>query len=427
MATFRLGRFIGVLVGTAAILAVGVYGPATLLGPLPLATATPLTAEPAAQDAASPVLAADGASAVILAGDTVPFAHGGTDEPLPMASITNLVTALVVLDQKPLPAGAHGETRVIGTDDYQDYIDYSVEGARTVVVFPNEKWSQLEMLQALILGSSNNHADTLARWAYGSIDEYLDAAAVWLMAHDLTGISVADTTGLSPDSRGTAADVTRLAVLVQAEPVITEILANPPTGLVNNRGVANTTAYLDDEGVTGISRSYTDEAGVCLLFTASIAAPEGSPAGTAPLSFSAVFLGSPDYETLETDVRALLESAAAGAGSVPVIEKGGRYATVSTLWGDTASAVALTPHERQAWAASDAITSVRMDDFSTGSLGKFVGDVSVATPGGTQRSRLQLDRAINDPGPGWRLLHPAPMIGALIDSLNEPDEATSSK
>lgn len=417
MATFRVGRFFGVLAGTVVILAVGVYAPATLLGPLPAASATPVDSIPAA-DADGPVLGENGASAVILSGDTVPFALGGSADPLPMASITKLVTALVVLDAKPLEPGAAGEIRVIGTEDYQDYIDYSRDGARTVVVFPKEKWTEREMLQALVLGSSNNHADTLARWAFGSVDAYLTAASTWLADQGLDGISVADTNGLSPESRGTAADVTRLAALVQAEPAISEILANPPSALVNNRGVTNTTAYLAEEGVTGISRSYTDEAGVCLLFTASVAAPEGS-AATEPLTFSAVYLGSPDYDTLETDVRALMASAAAGAGTVPLIEKGTAYAAISTPWGANASAVAITPQERRAWAAQDAEIEVALEDFSTGSAGAIVGSVTVATPGGEHRSRLQLDRAITDPGALWRLTNPVPVIGTLLASMQE--------
>lgn len=415
MATFRAGRFIGVLAGTVAILAVGVYAPATLLGPLPLATAVP-TNPALASAAAGPVLPQEGASSVILAGDTAPFALGGAAEALPMASITKLVTALVVLDAQPLAAGAAGETHLIGVEDYQDYIDYSGGGARTVVVFPNEKWTQLEMMQALILGSSNNHADTLARWAYGSVEEYLAAASAWLDKNGLSGVSVADATGLSPESMGTAADVARLAALVQAEPAIADILSNPPSALVNNRGVTNTTAYLAEEGVTGISRSYTDEAGVCLLFTATAPLPEGSPADAVPLTFSAVVLGSPDYDTLESDVLALIASAQAGAGTVPLIEKDASYATITTPWGTSASATALTAHDRQAWGAADARFDVTLDDISTGSIGTIVGTVSVTTPAGEQKSRLQLGSALTDPGPGWRLLNPVPMISTLLAS-----------
>jgi hypothetical protein len=34
----------------------------------------------------------------------------------------------------------------------------------------------------------------------------------------------------------------------------------------------------------------------------------------------------------------------------------------------------------------------------------------------TSASPLELDATIRDPGAGWRLLHPGPVIAALIDS-----------
>ncbi|AMB58223.1 hypothetical protein [Microterricola viridarii] len=130
-----------------------------------------------------------------------------------------------------------------------------------------------------------------------------------------------------------------------------------------------------------------------------------------------MFLGSPDYDTLEADVRALIASAEGGAGTVPLIEKGASYGEFTTPWGATASAVAMTAQQRRAWAAQDASLQVELDDLSTAPLGTIVGSVSVSTPAGEQRSRLQLDRAIVDPGPGWRLMNPVPMIGALLASM----------
>jgi D-alanyl-D-alanine carboxypeptidase (penicillin-binding protein 5/6) len=36
--------------------------------------------------------------------------------------------------------------------------------------------------------------------------------------------------------------------------------------------------------------------------------------------------------------------------------------------------------------------------------------------GDTVTSTLELDDSLTDPGPGWRLLHPIPVISALIDA-----------
>ncbi|MFC6355293.1 D-alanyl-D-alanine carboxypeptidase family protein [Luethyella okanaganae] len=410
MRTFRPGRFFGILGGTVAILTLGVYGPATLLGPLPAVTsAVSMTPEPETTSS-PPVLPAEGASAVIVDGDTAPVAVSGTADPIPIAGIAKLVTTLVVLDTKPVEAGHTGPSVTIGPADYQGYIDYSSADARAVAVFPGESWTERELLQATILGSSNNHADTLARWAYGSVDAYLGAANAWLAEHDLSGIHVVDTTGLSERSVGTASDVARLATLTTGNPAIAEILANPASALVNDRGVENTTSYLQSEGITGISRSFTDAAGVCLLFSATVGE------GDATMAFSAAFLREPDYDTLEADILALITSARSGAAPVPVIAAGSEYATFRAPWGDSAAAVAAVERTRPGWAAHSGMSRVELDDIGAARVGAVVGRVTVTSPGGDVSSPLELDAAIGDPGPGWRLLNPIPMIGSLFTS-----------
>ena len=419
MSTFRPARFIGVTVGALVILAVGVYGPATLLGPLPTVNATLLTPA-AAANPSPPVLPAAGASAVATlsastsrASDAAahgPLAVGGTADPLPMASVAKIVTALVVLDAKPLDLGSAGPTLAISAADYQDYIDYSASFARTVVVFPGESWTERELLQALILGSSNNHADTLARWAYGSVPAYLEAANAWLDRNGLSGTHLADATGLDSATAGTATDLARLAGIAAANPVIAEIIATPASALADRRGVDNTTAYLPELGITGISRSYTDAAGVCFLFTAEV------ETGESTFTFAGAFVGEPDYDTLTADLTALMKSAAAGVAELPVLAKGDAYARFEAPWGDTASGVVRVAKTRVAWQAATPDATVKLDSFSTGRTGKLVGRVSSDATGETVSSPLVLDRAISDPGLGWRLLHPVPLITALLAS-----------
>ncbi|WP_104170256.1 D-alanyl-D-alanine carboxypeptidase family protein [Cryobacterium sp. M23] len=429
MSRSRPARIIGATVGALVILSVGVYGPATLLGPLPEATATLVT--PAAGESIPfpPALPATGGSAVIglatvtpdpafpettaLDADalatTLPLAVAGTAEPLPMAAATKIVTALVVLDAKPLTLGETGPQIPITAADYQDYIDYGNSGARTVVVFPGELWTETELLQAMILGSSNNHADTLARWAFGSLDAYSAAANAWLGKQGLDGTRVADATGLNDESVGTATDLARLAGLAAAEPVIGAILSQPASALVGQRGVDNTTAFLAEEGVTGITRSYTDGAGVCFLFTGQVQGPDST------YTFAGALLGEPDYDTLTSDVTALMESARAGVRELPTLAQGDAYVEFSTLWGAEASGTvrtATTTYGWQAQAPGDA--EVILETVSTGRAGKTVGRVTVEAGGAEVTSTLVLDRTISAPGLGWRLLNPAPMISALF-------------
>ena len=430
MSSFRPGRLVGILVGTVVILAAGVYGPATLLGPLPAVTATKVVPDDSVTAPTPPTLSTNGASAIAVLTATTstasgttstgtdstgtavppPIASAGSTAALPMASIAKVVTALVVLDAKPIVAGESGPIVTLTTADFQSYLDYDKAGARSVAVFADEQWTELELLQALLLGSSNNHADSVARWAFGSVDAYLVAANSWLAENGLTGTAVVDATGLHDASAGTATDLAHLAGLAATEPVVSAMLASPASALANRRGVENTTSYLPEEGITGISRSYTDAAGVCFLFTAEVSD------GASSFTFSGAYLGEPTYDALTADLTALMASARAGVGALPVLAAGDAYATFESAWGDEASAVVGVSRTRYAWqAATPEAATVTLKDFATARTGANVGQVRLTVAGEELSAALKLNEGIADPGPGWRLLHPIVMITALIE------------
>ncbi len=422
MSSFRPARFFGILTGTLVILGLGVYGPATLLGPLPAVTVTPVAPAAATAPLSPPLLPETGASAVITlaaadatppadASPVAPIAVAGTPEAVPMASVAKVITALVVLEAMPITDDA-GPTITLTPVDYEDFLGYDRAGARTVTVFADEVWTEQEMLQALLLGSSNNHADTLARWAFGSVDAYVTAANTWLDANGLTGTRVVDATGLNEQSAGTATDLARLAAIAAGDPVVSGIIATPATALASRRGVDNTTEFLSDLGVTGMSRSYTDAGGVSFLFTGTV------PTGETTFTFAGAIIGQPDYDTLTSAVTALMGSAVTGVTEVPLLALGTPYASFESAWGDTVTGVVAVQRTQLGWqavVAGDPVITV--DPFSTGRAGETVGRVAVQTGSGDSvSSPLELDSALRDPGLGWRLLNPVPVITALIQS-----------
>lgn len=327
-----------------------------------------------------------------------------------MASIAKVVTALVVLDAKPIVTGETGPVISLTAADFQSYLDYDKAGARSVAVFADEQWTELELLQAVLLGSSNNHADTVARWAFGSVDAYVVAANTWLADNALTGTTVVDATGLHEASAGTATDLAHLAGLAATDPIVAAMLASPASVLANRRGVENTTAYLPEENINGISLSYTDAAGVCFLFTATVTD------GASNFTFSGAFVGEPTYAALTADLTALMASARAGVGPLPVLAAGDAYATITSAWGDEASAVVGVSRTRYAWqAAAPGAATVTLKEFATARTGANVGEVRLTVAGEKLSAALKLDEGIADPGPGWRLLHPIVMITALLD------------
>ncbi|RFA15984.1 hypothetical protein B7R22_05100 [Subtercola boreus] len=497
-AAHRIRRGVVIAIGTVVILGLGVYGPATLLGPLPAATARVLDTPAITPAAAAPALPSTGASGVTVAGGSpaaatsgaaagTPAAPGATAvpgtpatsgataapstpatpgattapgtaatpsatappsappasavttagiaDPVPLGGTTKVITALVVLSAHPLAAGTPGDPVVITAEDYADYVRYISESSRAVSFITNESWSERDMLIAMLLGSSNNHADALARWAFGTTDAYVTAANAWLAANGMTGTTVTDTTGLSETSVGTASDLTRIAELAFETPVIAEIMALPSATVNGNRQVQNLAVYLPDLGITGLSLSYTDEAGLCLLYratvplagaagaaattdaTADATAPDATaPATAADATIYGAMLREPDYPTLEADLTALVGSASTGLKPTEIAAAQTPFVEYTAAWGQTARGVTSEAESRMLWATTPVTQTATPLTLTTAPSGAPAGTVTFALPEGAVDAPLTLDGPLTDPGPLWRLAHPFDVIGAFIAS-----------
>ncbi|MBM7830302.1 D-alanyl-D-alanine carboxypeptidase (penicillin-binding protein 5/6) [Agromyces cerinus] len=410
------GRIVGIAVGAIAILGIGVYGPAMLLGPLPAVNVTVAEgADTAPEEGAAPVtLPADGASAMaVLADDgaATTLGVGGDTEPVPIGGAVKLVTVLATLDTLPLPPEGGGPEITIGPADYTDYLRYVAEDTRTLPVLPGEKWTERDVVRAVLLASSNNHADTLVRWAFGGVDPYVEAANAWLAENGFTATRVADATGLSGDNVGTPEELTRLAALVLADPRLAEIYAIPEAPVAaGERDIPDNVARSGEAGVRALARSYTDQAGVTFVYTTTVPGPDDET----PYRLVGATTLMPDYETLDAAVSTAVSSSAQSAVPAEIITAGTPYASVEAAWGDRAELIASVSRTDASWGNSVAGASVTVEPFTTASAGSEVGRISIATGNGDVASPLELTRAIRDPGPIWRLANPAAIIGAFI-------------
>ncbi|WP_022891883.1 hypothetical protein [Agromyces subbeticus] len=410
------GRIVGIAVGAIAILGIGVYGPAMLLGPLPTVTVTTTSASgDDAAGAAAITLPDTGASAIAALGDdgtASTLATAGDAAAVPIGGAAKLVTVLTTLESLPLAAGGAGPAITIGPDDYTDYLRYASEDSRTLAVLPGETWTQRDVVRAVLLASSNNHADTLARWAFGGVEPYVEAANEWLAAHDFATMHVADATGLSGDNIGTAEELTRLGALVLADPRLAELFDAAETpSIPGERDVPDVVSHLGESGVRALSRSYTDQAGVSFVFTTEVAGAEGDP----PHRLVSGMTLMPDYDTLDAAVQAAIDSSSVSAAPVEVISAGTTYARVESAWGDRADLIASVSRADAAWGSAVGETSVTVEPFTTASAGREIGRVSVETADGEVGSPLELTDDIRDPGPLWRLTNPGALIGAFFD------------
>ena len=97
-------------ISAGLILLIGIGVPVSIVAPVPRATAEVATASQSATQAAAPALPSFGSSAVSVVGIDGVLAKRGPQAPRTIASITKVVTALVVLEAKPLAPGEAGPT-----------------------------------------------------------------------------------------------------------------------------------------------------------------------------------------------------------------------------------------------------------------------------------------------------------------------------
>jgi D-alanyl-D-alanine carboxypeptidase (penicillin-binding protein 5/6) len=260
--------------------------------------------------------------------------------------------------------------------------------------------SERQTLEAMLLPSANNYSISLAVWAYGSLDAYLAAAAAWLKGHGLTGTTVADTSGISPGSRSSPADLVEIGKLVVANPALASIVAMPTADLPTIGTVKNTNKLLGRHGITGLKTGTTDEAGACLLFSAQVAV------GSRTVTLVGVVLGGRTHPELNHAVLALIDSVKPGFRNVTLTKKGEAYGSYTTAWGQTSDAVAAKSASVLVWSDTPVSAHAKARKLSLGSAGDRVGAVDFTVGHQTVSVPLLLNRALSDPGPAWRFSHP---------------------
>lgn len=337
-------------------------------------------------------------AAVGILGTSILEIHGD-QKPVPTASTAKIITALVILDKKPLGANDAGPTITLTADDVARYTSYVRQNGSVLKVQAGEQLNEYQMLQALLLPSANNIADTLAIWAYGSLPNYAAAANGYLKSHGLTETHVgSDASGLTPDTTSTARDLVRLGQLAMQQPVLKQIVGQrTATGfpLVNN--ITNVNSLLGTAGIIGIKTGTSDQAG-----GAFIGAAEVTIDGRTEIIVTAV-LGAPDRTAALQQSLALVQSAQNNFKPITVVSQDTIVGSYRQPWGGSLDVVAGSDLTTTAWNGSAVTGNGKLQALApTAKTGQIVGELKVndtAIP-------LKLKNAPTEPSAWWRLTHP---------------------
>lgn len=383
------------------IVLVGSYIGFALSRPLPVLALT--TQLPASSTTALTPLSwpAFGESAVGAVGYGV-LATNGAQTPLPTASIIKVLTALAVLKQKPIASGEQGPTITLDQTDVNFHDSFVAQDGSVVAVANGEQITEYQMLQALLLPSANNIADSLARWTSGSVDTFIAYANDYAKQLGLQSVVMTDPSGLAVTTFASPTDLVTLGELALGNPVIAEIVGQNTATLPVAGQVYNVNGMLGESGTIGIKTGNNDGDLGAYLFAAK------QPVGDSSVTIVGVVMDGPNLSTALRASLPLIQSTAANFSQRTVITEGQHLGYYQVPWQGKVPVVAAKAVKLVGWNAETTVVTVPKQPVriptpfdtavGTATAGFSTGKASAIT-------ELELHAPITKPGLLWRLKH----------------------
>lgn len=260
------GRWVAALLVLLALAAVVAF---QLLRSVPAIAARPQVPATAASAPAPTLPWPTRGAGAVGATDVGLLATGGSTAPRPMFSVAKIMTALVILDDKPLKPGDQGPAITADAADVDIYRQRLAAGESVVKVQAGEQLTEFQALQALLVPSGNNIGVLLAKWDVGS-----EAALVVKMNARATALHLLNTTfddvsGVSVKTQSVPSELVMLAGLAMKDPVITAIVAQKQAELPVVGVVYNVDYALGQENISGVKTGSSPEGGANFVFAAS--------------------------------------------------------------------------------------------------------------------------------------------------------------
>jgi D-alanyl-D-alanine endopeptidase (penicillin-binding protein 7) len=188
---------------------------------------------------------------------------------VPIASITKLMTAMVLLDR-----GLDLEQRIVVSRDDVD----TVKGTRSRLM-PGTTLTRDELLLVALMASENRAAAALGRTYPGGIPAFVKAMNEKAAELGMSDSTFVEPTGLSPSNVSSPRDLVKLVRAAHSYPLIREYstrdratvkVFNRPLRFVNTNGLVRNSRWDIELSKTG----YISEAGRCLVMQVRVASKD---------------------------------------------------------------------------------------------------------------------------------------------------------
>jgi D-alanyl-D-alanine carboxypeptidase (penicillin-binding protein 5/6) len=257
-----------------------------------LPSSTTSTTAPPALRVTVPVWPASGSAAVVIPSLSVAIAspHQPT---VPIASLTKMMTTLVILNQLPLATTATGPCLAVNANDVALYHQDVDSDQSSVVIVQGEHLCENTLLRGLLVRSAGDYAELLLRLMHVGPTAFVRTMNQEATTLGLTHTHYVDYTGLSASDRSTARDQTALAVdLMTTEPIVRHDVSLPIVSLPENGELASYTPFIGQDGIIGVKSGWTTPAGGCDVMAVN------QRVGTVNVTTYAVVLGQPGGDAI---------------------------------------------------------------------------------------------------------------------------------
>ncbi len=336
--------------------------------------------------------AAVGASGIGL------IASSGNVPPAPAGSVAKVMTALVVLADKPLASGALGPTLIMTDQDVATYTADAADQQSVVPVTAGERLSEFEALEALLIPSGNNIAETLARWDAGSVSAFVAKMNQRASALHLAHTTFADPSGVSPQTASTPSDLLALGMAAMQQDVVAQIVGVAQTTLPVAGTVYNVNGALGQSGIIGIKTGLN--AGATFLF-AAVASVDGGR-----VTIYGCVMGQPTLATAFDAATSLIETMKPALKMRPLYSRNDVVGAYNAPWGSTANVLVTSGVTMVEWPGMTLQARLETNPVTADRpvpSGTPAGTLHVAL--GDQKADVPLVTAgpLDPPGFAWRI------------------------
>lgn len=330
------------------------------------------------------------------------LATHGSQRSVPMASTAKIITVLAVLKAKPLSPGQVTTPVITFTRSDVDIYNRSVdEGGSVALVAAGEHLSEYQALQATLLPSANNIAESLAIWAFGSLHAYTTYANRFAVQLGLSNTYLADASGFSPASMSTARDLVKLSLVAMNDPVFAHIVGESSAVIPVAGEIHNLNFLLGRNGVIGIKTGKTGPAGGVFVIAGV------HHIGAQTVTVIAALMGAPTLPRCMLDSMPLLNSAEQNFVQRTVVRKDTTIGSYDVPWASKVSLKTTKDLDLLVWGGSSIVTTKTIESLHVAaSASTSVGDVVATSSGISARVPIAPSRAISYPSLWWRMGHP---------------------